>query len=591
MKLKRTVMVLTLGVLAAARPAEAQWMTQEVNLVAGWNALYLYVQPVDDSCADVFDGVPVSVVTWWCRDVSMLGLTPPAPDMRNWYASDPAASTFYRMMGGECYLVQATAPVTIAIKGTPVLPVASLWLGKPNLVGMNVPLPDNVLLNEYFAFFGSLTNSALPYATVTSSGSTVLRSGNYKPRPGQALWVSTAGSGTAKYAGPFNVSIDSAGNVINFDSAAPRTLRIRNNAGVARTVRIARELSASPPAGQGGLAGPVELMFSLTDWTLGYPRETYQDISFPWTTNITANATLELKLMPRISGMPLSADTYQSILAISDQGSADNASALTQGRAIYRVGVRASGDLASAVQPTGLWVGQAVLDRVNRAKMFTSANSDWDDTLMQEAPQPFGFRLIVHVDQYGVHRLLKEVFIATQGSSSTLLVSREHALSFRAANPAAQIRRISSANFHFFGEPQRLDVVSGGFAVADGELECEFAQSYTNRVNPFVHAFHPDHDNREVINSQTFIKDQPGDDGSTGIGGYESWSVTRAVRLVFSAADPAGSNPDWNVSVTGGTYAESVTGLAEPGNPIRTSGTFRLVKVSDVPTIQHLSAP
>jgi hypothetical protein len=516
---------------------------------------------------------------------------PPAPDMRNWYANDPAASTFYNMIGGECYLIKASAPATLSIKGTPALPPSSLWLGKPNLVGMSVPLPDNVQLNEYFAFFTGLTNSPMPYATVTSIGSTVVRPGSYKPRPGQALWVSTAGSGIAEYAGPFNISIDSPGVIFSFTDSTPRTLRIKNNAGVERRVYIDHQLSEQPPEGQGGLAGPVPLLLAATDWSLGYPRESFHDISFPWSTNIAANATLEIKLMPKLAAMPLSQDAYQSILTISDKGSSDNHSALTQGRMLYRLGVRAAGNIADQAQPTGLWVGQVVLDKVNRAKMLGSASGDWDAELLQDAPQPFGFRIIVHVDQYGAHRLMKEIFVATEQGSNTLIATREQARNYRNANSNAQIRRISSANFPFFGEPVTMTVTEGGFAVPEGILTCAFEQSYTNRVNPFVHAFHPDHDNREIINNQTYIKDKPGDDGSTGKGNYESWSIQRTVKLTFAETDPLGATPAWNINVTGGIYEEEILGLNEPGNPILTRGIFRLSKVNNTPTILYLSAP
>ncbi len=157
-----------------------------------------------------------------------------------------------------------------------------------------------------------------------------------------------------EYAGPFNVSLDSSAAVIGFSGVlAPRTLRIKNNAGIAQTVRINRIASEAPPAGQGTLAGAVPLMRSVIDWSAGYPREAYADIAFPWVTNIAANATLEIKLLPKLAAMPPSSGNYQSILVISDQGSADNNAALTQGRCVYRVGVRAAGNLAEQIQPIG----------------------------------------------------------------------------------------------------------------------------------------------------------------------------------------------------------------------------------------------
>jgi len=573
-------------ILATAWYAQAQWLTQNIPLIQGWNAVHLTVQPSDDTCEAVFAGQPITAVSWWCRDVSTLGEGgAQEPDLRNWYPGNTVASTFHRMLGDGCYLIQASAPATLTVKGTPALPTALIWLGAPNLVGMHVPLPNNVMLNEYFGFFDGL-GSGLPYATVSFDSNTVQRSGTYMPSPGQALWVTTEGSGSAEYAGPFNVSLDSPAAVIGFSGVlAPRTLSVRNNAGVARTVRINRVASEVPPVGQGTLAGDVPLMRAVIDWNAGYPRETYVDIAFPWVTNIAANATFEIKLLPKLAVMSPSDSDYQSILVISDQGSTDNDPALTQGRCLYRVGVRAAGDLAEQTQPTGLWVGNVVLDGVNRAKTLSDTDLPWNPDVLQPAPRTFGFRVLLHVDEYGQTRLLKEIFQASvpQGlpnAGNTLLPSRHTARDFRAQNPTAVIRRISSANFPFMPP---LNLEGGGFAVVDAELSGTVALSYTNRVNPFVHAFHPDHDNVEFLNNVLTKKEESTD----GTGDYESWSVMRWVTFAFAASDPTGSNPRWNVTETGGIYTETVTGLNK--TPIKTSGAFRLSKVSDTPRILTVS--
>lgn len=573
-----------------ALSVRAQWVSQSIPLVAGWNAVHLAVQPSDDTCEAVFAGQPVTVVSWWCRDVSALGGGgPQVPDMRSWYPGNPAASTFHRMLGDGCYLIEASSAATLTVKGVPALPTALLWLGRPNLVGMHVPLPNNVMLSEYFAFFGGL-GAGYPYATVSTDNTTIQRGGFYKPSPGQALWVTTEGAGeaSAEYSGPFNVTLDSPAAAIAFTGVlSPRTLSVKNNAGVARTVRINRVASEAPPAGQGALAGDVPLLRAVIDWSAGYPRETYVDIAFPWVTNIAANATLEVKLLPKLAALPPSTGAYQSILVISDQGSADNNTALTQGRCTYRVGVRAAGDLAEQAQPAGLWVGNVVLDGVNRAQMLSETDGVWDPTNIQSAPRTFGFRVLLHVDEYGQTRLLKEVFQASvpQGSpnaGNTLLPSKEAARNFRAQNPAAVIRRISTAGFPFMPP---LSLEGGGFAVADAELSGNIVLAFDDRVNPFVHGFHPDHDNLEFPNGVRTQKDG----GADGTGDYESWSVARQVTFAFAASDPTGSNPRWHVTETGGVYTETVTGLSK--TEIRTSGAFRLSKVSDVPRILTVSGP
>ena len=575
--------------------ASAQWMTQTVALEEGWNSVYLQVHPPDSACAVVFADQPIEVVSWWCRDESVLGEfgenpeepLPPEPDMLSWYPDNSAASTFHNMIGGESYLIQATAATTLTLTGVPAMPNDKIILGWPNLLGMNVPLLGNVMLSEYFAFFLEHLGD-VPYATVRSDGTTQSRPGTYQAQTGQALWVTTVGEGTAEYAGPFNVSIDSAAAIMQFSGVlAPRTLRVKNNANFARTVHIGRIISENPPAGQGELAGQVPLMRAVIDWSAGYPRKTYEEVDFPWTADIDAGDTLELKMIPDIAAMPAAPGAYQSILVVSDRGSPDNHPDLVEGRCRYYVGVRAEGDLAEQTQPTGLWIGNVVLDTVNRAKMLTGAEGTWDPEALQAAPHPFAFRVILHVDEYGQTRLLKEVFIASvpQGlpnEGNTLLAEREVAETFRTQNPSAVIRRISSANFPFM-RPLTLD--GGGFAAAEAELVGEFILPYDDRVNPFVHAFHPDHDNREFLNSELVAKG----DGAAGTGDYESWSVTRKVNFTFAANDPIGANPAWNLSVTGGTYKENIIGLGK--TDIITAGVFRLTKVSDIPRILYVSGP
>jgi hypothetical protein len=243
--------------------------------------------------------------------------------------------------------------------------------------------------------------------------------------------------------------------------------------------------------------------------------------------------------------------------------------------------VRAEGDLIEQTQPTGLWVGNVVLDGVNRAQMRSGVSNVWDAAAIQSAQYPFTFRVIVHVDEYGVTRLMKEAFLASvPGEANTLLASREAAINFRAQHADAEIRRISSANFPFVA-PEILG--GGSFATADAVLSGTILQTHDDKTNPFVHAYHPDHDNVEFRNGTMEQKDN----GASGIGDYESWAVNRDLSFTFAGSDPVGANQQWNISVTGGTYDETITGLNK--TEIKTHGAFRLNKVSDVSRIFYVS--
>ena len=82
-----------------ALTARAQWMTQRINLVEGWNAIHLKVNPVDTSCATVFspDAYPTAItqVSWWNRDRLDDGTGSAITDFCNWYRSvgEPALSS------------------------------------------------------------------------------------------------------------------------------------------------------------------------------------------------------------------------------------------------------------------------------------------------------------------------------------------------------------------------------------------------------------------------------------------------------------------------------------------------------------------
>ena len=123
-----------------------------------------------------------------------------------------------------------------------------------------------------------------------------------------------------------------------------------------------------------------------------------------------------------------------------------------------------------------------------------------------------------------------------------------------------------------------LTLRGGEFMSAGSELSATFTQAYDDKTNPFVHAFHPQHDNL-AFNNRKPSKKASGDEG---LGEYESWGVTRTVTLKFLADDPSDAAGDsWNRTVTGGEYTERVQGLIGQGKPIITRGIFRLSKVND----------
>ncbi|MBQ9431475.1 MAG: hypothetical protein IJU44_07980 [Kiritimatiellae bacterium] len=584
----RTALSGVLLSIAALFPlaGRAQWMEQSISLQAGWNAIYLKVNPAETECAKVFSDTKITQVSWWNRDRLDDGTGSAVTDFCNWYRNSGEPSTFGRVIGGKRYLVKTSAATTIKIKGTPAIPNGKIYLGELNLVGVDASpysSSDYTTYYEYFTPFLSSLTSPYFYSVNTSNASVVMSVNTKVTAPSQAIWLTTTGDGEATYMGPLQISLDSSAAVMAWTSTAvARSLLIKNVTSSTRKITIKREASLAPPTGQGTSVGNVELMIESIDMSSGFAKRVYTPITFPFTTNVAAGATFEFRVRPNLSKMPVKTTlgaAYQSILAISDAGSVIDGVTRAQGTCLYRVGARVDGALAaSESNPAGLWIGTVVLGQVNRAKTLGSAQPEWDAEALMTAPHPFQFRLIVHVADDGTVNVLKEVFTAMKSpaaSGSDLLTDRNTAIAYRGLYPNATIRRTASANYPFM---KPLTLKGGDFMTAGAELSATFTQAYDDKTNPFVHAFHPQHDNLAFNNKKPSKKES----GDEGYGEYESWGVTRTVTLKFLADDPSeAAGEHWNRTVTGGEYTERIQGLIGQGKPIITRGIFRLTKVND----------
>ena len=96
---------------------------------------------------------------------------------------------------------------------------------------------------------------------------------------------------------------------------------------------------------------------------------------------------------------------------------------------------------------------------------------------------------------------------------------------------------------------------------------------YNDATNPFVHQYHPDHDNKNAR-------------GQAVGAGVESYNVTRTCTFTFTSSPLSGSQPSgWGSNIIGGTYQETITGLHR--DPITLSGTFELRRANEFGTL-HL---
>jgi hypothetical protein len=126
-------------------------------------------------------------------------------------------------------------------------------------------------------------------------------------------------------------------------------------------------------------------------------------------------------------------------------------------------------------------------------------------------------------------------------------------------------RRISSPAFGF----TRPVAFSGPGEFGSGKLTCQVSIDYNDRLNPFKHRYHPEHDNLDDRFEQALPE------------GTESFTVTRQIEIEFTAEDPDRlAIAGWGDNQLGGIFRETVTGLHN--KTIYSEGTFRLTQASRI---------
>ena len=248
---------------------------------------------------------------------------------------------------------------------------------------------------------------------------------------------------------------------------------------------------------------------------------------------------------------------YQSILEVTDAGQS----------LLIRVPVVAQKHSVLLGDPLdqhddneGLWVGQVIVNQVN-APAYTGTN-------LLSAPAPVSFRLLMHVDATATARLLQQVVLAwdptlnnaphTNGTYA--LYADDRTLPAEATD----VSRISSAAF----PPMPPVGLAGSFTNA---LAGTVTVRFDDPVNPFLHRYHPMHDNQDW-NFQPYTN------------AVETPTIVRDLAFTFVAATNAAANPYNGADRVSGVYQETLSGLR--AQPIVMQGVFSLQRISQINTLK-----
>ncbi|MBL9135671.1 MAG: hypothetical protein JNK85_07380 [Verrucomicrobiales bacterium] len=223
------------GVEGFAANATGPRRTQQIHLRAGWNAVFLEVQPDRAKPDEAFAGQPVtSVAAFFSGRAEAQFLRSPgdAPWREEgwavWHAPDrPDAvlSNLHRLQAHRPLLVLASSDFTWSVTGEARATVLQWHPDTCTFTGLPVDAAAPPTFAEFFS--GSPAHQRLRcYRLEAGAWKLVRNPASDRIRSGEAYWIETDGGST--YQGPLRVKLPASG-ALDFDTAvASRSLRLNN---------------------------------------------------------------------------------------------------------------------------------------------------------------------------------------------------------------------------------------------------------------------------------------------------------------------------------------------------------------------------
>ena len=551
--------------------ARAQWVSEKYDLEEGWNAIWLSHDVSHGEIGDLLPGVVEEVWRWNPLPSPSRFIQTPAlpvqPDTQwlVWRNGFPTQSTMTRFGANAAYLVKVadgSGGLELTLPGRPVPPRYRWASSGLNFFGFPVQEPEDVGVRNFESFLGFSDEVAAGTGIFKYVGGLLgdnpvpVTAPLFEPlERGRAYWVKS--SRYSEYYGPLRVGVAASGFAFG-DAGEALAMRLRNVTEVAVDATFALISSEAAPAGETAVAGDVPLrMRGAFDPVTG--RHEYESFAAPQVVPLSPGEEVEVVFAVDRAAMGGDAgDLFQSVLEVSDS--------LGQTRIDLPVS-------AETTSRSGLWVGAAVVSSVDQ---ITAAPAPLGDGTAEvevttdadaDAPTEFPLRLILHRDDAGAVKLLQQVYVGLDDAGETVVATGEAALDGAELSSA---RRLSSATFPL----EAVVLAEEGDVGLTGSLSFEVVLAHSAASNPFVHLYHPDHDNKGAQFGPVLLGE-----------GIESYTVRRAIDLTF-VDDPAElgiGELGWGSTVLGGRFEETVTGLR--AQPITVKGQFIVYRTSGVGTL------
>ena len=563
--------------------ALAEWRTESFSLRAGWNAIYPNVDASHTTLDQLLTAYPAVLEVWRWQpervDPRLPGdvtVPPTGLEWSTWKRGLPEETNFTSLAANYGYLIRVedgAAQFTLPVKGRAVLPEVR-WRGDAlHLAGFPVittgtrPTFSSYLVPTGFALGsvpilryngGPIVNGTNPVAVVPTVN---------RIERGQAYWIRI--NQFSRYYGPLKVEID-AGPQIAFGTRSDEVKVLLTNQTTGNlTVALAAGTSEAAPAGQAVVSGPVPLKVKVdgeTEYTAFSPRSL----------TLAAGAIVPVRFtVDRVAMAGLQGAHFASLLQLTT----------TAGLAGQQVFLPVTAEVGSTA---GLWIGEVAVTRVGSiairyerdAAGNTIYGTDGRPRIIEDLTTPqnggtlpgvkksYPLRVILHVNASGQATLLSHVL---QGKLATAPPEEPIGITTRESllDPAELRHAVRLSVSHL---PLDTDRALAGSFTSGGTLTSgPLITGYNQADNPFLHVYHPDHDNLDARFQNLLTA------------GVESFDIKRSITFAIDPVAPADAPTNWGTSTITGTYSERIEGPYK--TPIRVEGVFGLYKVSDIPAI------
>ncbi len=532
----------------------------------------------------------------------------------------------------------SASPFTWNIKGKPVAPSYRWTLTGLNFVGLPTASPapnfetflarDAQLLDwkqnaEIFRYQGGIlgTTNPLQVSAILQRNVPVVRE--------QAYWIrgcELTNQIYNHYFGPFQITGGGSGGLRFGDSQGQARLYLRNMTAGSLTVTLREVASEAPPTGPMPALLPLLVRGSIVRSNLTFSYSSLITGPSQWTLAPSGQPGSEIEIVLGVDRSQMGTAAGASFAGVLR---------FTDSLGLLRVDLGASATTSSRA---GLWVGNAIVDQVsqelkpytrvtnalefharlnqlglalgtnnpsgtNVLRFATSLNGrlryEWDtntgrvlvfgtnagngkvnkgsyllDGPIRTAPdsvaRPFPLRLIVH-NNGTTAKLMQRVYLGRGKTSNMVVAARQSAL---LSADLANARRLSAVHLPTSDGIGPWDFTGG--ALREGAtLQTIIDLGYTDHAsNPFLHTYHPDHDNRDALYS-----DQPLP------AGRESYGLRRVMRLSFTSPGTDFEGRTQGGTSLSGDYSETVSILGANNTVLKelnVLGSFTLTRITDI---------